>query len=129
MDSRTIGSTEWALCGGFRVPLELSEVEIQQGLFEGARSLLEPQHHKMMKVVRVQRLKRKETNKEDSSKSIWVLGKLVRVIFLAEKHRQKFLNLGGIYMFWQYVPIREYMPPTYYGAVCKKERWSFHPDL
>ena len=103
-----------------RVPLELSDAEVQQGLFEGARSLLDPQLNEMMKAIRVQRLKRRETNKEDPSKSTWVPGKSVRVIFPAEDLRQKFLNLGGIYLFWQYVPIREYVPPTYYCAVCKK---------
>lgn len=103
-----------------RVPLELSDAEVQQGLFEGARSLLDPQLNEMMKAIRIQRLKCRETNKEDPSKSTWVPGKSVRVIFPAEDLRQKFLNLGGIYLFWQYVPIREYVPPTYYCAVCKK---------
>ena len=41
-----------------RVPLELSDVEVHQGLLEGARSLLDPQHVEVMKAVRVQRLKR-----------------------------------------------------------------------
>ena len=39
------------------VPLELSEVEIQQGLLEGSRSLLETQYHEAMKAMCVQRLK------------------------------------------------------------------------
>ena len=103
-----------------RVPLELSRVEIQQGLFEGSRSLLDPQYYAVMKGIRVQRLKRRETSKEDPSKSTWVPGKLVRVILLAEDLRQKFLNLGGVYLFWQYLPIREYVPPTFYYFICKK---------
>ena len=100
--------------------MELSNAEVQQGLFEGARSLLDPRLNEMMKAIRVQWLKRRETNKDDPCKSTWVPGKLVRVIFPAEDLRQKFLNLGGIYLFWQYVPIREYVPPTYYCVVCKK---------
>ena len=47
-----------------RVPLELSDVEIQQGLVEGSRSLLEPQFHEIMKAVRVQQLKRREVSAE-----------------------------------------------------------------
>ena len=103
-----------------RVPLELSDEEIKQGLLEGSKSLLEPQVSDMMKAVRVQRLKRREVSTEDSKQSNWVPGKSVRVIFPADELRQKFLGLGGIYLFWQYVPIREYVPPTYYCSICKK---------
>ena len=39
------------------VPLELSDVEVHQGLLKAARSLLDPQHVEVMKVVRVQQLK------------------------------------------------------------------------
>ena len=52
-----------------RVPLELSEAEIQQGLLEGSRSLLQPQYHEAMKAVRVQRLKRLEVATDDPTKS------------------------------------------------------------
>ena len=82
------------------VPLELSDTEIQQGLLEGARSLLEPQYQEVMKAIRVQRLKRREVSKEDPTKSSWVLGKSVRLIFPADELRQKFLQLGGIYLYW-----------------------------
>ena len=103
-----------------QVPLELSEEEIKQGLLEGSKSLLEPQVSEMMKAVRVQRLKRREMTNDESKQSKWVPGKSVRVIFPADELRQKFLGLGGIYLFWQYVPIREYVPPTYYCSICKK---------
>ena len=103
-----------------QVPLELSDEEIKQGLLEGSKSLLEPQVSEMMKAVRVQRLKRREISRDDSRQSKWVPGKSVRVIFPADELRQKFLGLGGIYLFWQYVPIREYVPPTYYCSICKK---------
>ena len=83
-----------------RVPLELSDTEIQQGLIEGARSLLEPQYQEVMKAIRVQRLKRREVSKEDPTKSSWVPGKSVRLIFPADELRQKFLQLGGIYLYW-----------------------------
>ena len=103
-----------------QVPLELSEEEIKQGLLEGSKSLLEPQVSEMMKAVHVQRLKRREISNDESKQSRWVPGKSVRVIFPADELRQKFLGLGGIYLFWQYVPIREYVPPTYYCSICKK---------
>ena len=103
-----------------QVPLELSDEEIKQGLLEGSKSLLEPQVSELMKAVRVQRLKRREISTGDSRQSSWVPGKSVRVIFPADELRQKFLGLGGIYLFWQYVPIREYVPPTYYCSICKK---------
>ena len=103
-----------------QVPLELSDEEIKQGLLEGSKSLLEPQVSELMKAVRVQRLKRREISPGDSKQSSWVPGKSVRVIFPADELRQKFLGLGGIYLFWQYVPIREYVPPTYYCSICKK---------
>ena len=103
-----------------RVPLELSDVEVHQGLLEGARSLLDPQHVEVMKAVRVQRLKRREVSKDDPTQSRWVPGKSVRVIFPSEDLRQRFLSLGGLYLFWQYVPIREYVPPSFYCAICKK---------
>ena len=80
-----------------------------------------------MKAVRVQRLKRREISNDESKQSRWVPGKSVRVIFPADELRQKFLGLGGIYLFWQYVPIREYVPPTYYCSNMQKEGWSFHP--
>ena len=83
-----------------RVPLELNESEIQQGLIEGARPMLEPQFQDLMKAVRVQRLKHRETSAEDPTKSSWVPGKSVRVIFPADELRQKFLSLGGVYLFW-----------------------------
>ena len=73
-----------------RVPLELSDAEIKQGLIEGSRSLLEPQYQEIMKGIRIQRLKRREVVKEDLAKSLWVPGKSVRVIFLADELRQKF---------------------------------------
>ena len=82
-----------------QVPLELSKAEIQQGLLEGSRSLLEPQYHEAMKAMRVQRLKWREVATDDPTKSVWVLGKSVRVIFPVDDLRQKFLNLGGIYLF------------------------------
>ena len=103
-----------------RVPLELSDDEIKQGLLEGSRSLLEAPVIDIMKAVRIQRLKRREVSAEDPTKSSWVPGKSVRIIFPADELRQKFLGLGGIYLYWQYVPIREYVPPTYYCSVCKK---------
>ena len=103
-----------------QVPLELSDEEIKQGLLEGSKSLLEPQVSELMKAVRVQRLKRREISTGDSRQSSWVPGKSVRVIFPADELHQKFLGLGGIYLFWQYVPIREYVPPTYYCSICKK---------
>ena len=103
-----------------QVPLELSDEEIKQGLLEGSKSLLEPQVSELMKAVRVQRLKRREISTEDPRQSKWVPGKSVRVIFPADELRQKFLGLGGIYLFWQYVPIRDYVPPTYYCSICKK---------
>ena len=103
-----------------RVPLELSDAEIKQGLIEGSRSLLEPQYQEIMKGIRIQRLKRREVAKEDPAKSLWVPGKSVRVIFPADELRQKFLSLGGVYLFWQYVPIQEYVPPTFYCSICKK---------
>ena len=103
-----------------RVPLELNDAEIKQGLIEGSRSLLEPQYQEIMKGIRIQRLKRREIAKEDPTKSLWVPGKSVRVIFPADELRQKFLSLGGVYLFWQYVPIREYVPPTFYCSICKK---------
>ena len=102
------------------VPLELNESEIQQGLIEGARSMLEPQFQDLMKAIRVQRLKHRETSAEDPTKSSWVPGKSVRVIFPADELRQKFLRLGGVYLFWQFVPIRDYVPPTFYYSICKK---------
>ena len=34
-----------------RVPLELSDAEIKQGLIEGSRSLLEPQYQEIMKGI------------------------------------------------------------------------------
>ena len=102
-----------------QVPLELSDEEIKQGLLEGSKSLLEPQVSEMMKAVHVQRLKRREMSNDDSNQSRWVPRKSVRVIFPADELRQKFLGLGGIYLFWQYVPIREYVPPTYYCSICK----------
>ena len=100
--------------------LELSDKEIHQGLIEGARSMIEPQYQEVMKAIRMQRLKRREVSQEDPTKSSWVPGKPVRVIFPGDKIRQEFLQLGGIYLFWQYVPIRDYVPPSYYCAVCKK---------
>ena len=103
-----------------RVPLELSEQEIKRGMIDGSRSLLEPQYVQMLEALRVQRLKRREVSVEDPKTSTWVPGKSVRLIFPAEELRHKFLSLGGIYLFWQYVPIREYVPPTYYCAICKK---------
>ena len=103
-----------------RVPLELSDDEIKQGLLEGSRSLLEAPVIDIMKAVRIQRLKRREVSAEDPTKSSWVPGKSVRIIFPADELRQKFLGLGGIYLYWQYVPIREYVPPTYYCSICKK---------
>ena len=103
-----------------RVPLELSDAEIKQGLIEGSRSLLEPQHQEIMQAVRIQRLKRRETSLEDPTKSNWVPGKSIRVIFPADELCQKFLSLGGIYLLWQYVPIREHVPPTFYCSICKK---------
>ena len=92
------------------VPLELSDTEIQQGLIEGARSLLEPQYQEVMKAIRVQRLKRREVSKENPTKSSWALGKSIRLIFPADELRQKLLQLGGIYLYWQYVPIRGLCP-------------------
>ena len=115
-----------------RIPLELSDTEIQQGLIEGARSLLEPQYQEVMKAIRVQRLKTREVSKEDPTKSSWVPGKSVRLIFPADELRQKFLQLGGIYLYWQYVPIRDYVPPSYYCAICKKRgghSTQFHRGL
>ena len=103
-----------------RVPLELSDQEIKQGLIDGSKSLLEPQYVQLMDALRVQRLKRREISVEDPKKSTWAPGKLVRIIFPAEELRQKFLTLGGIYLFWQYVPIREHVPPSYYCSICKK---------
>ena len=103
-----------------RVPLELNDADVQQGLIEGARSLLEPQYQDLMKAIRIQRLKRRESSPDDPKKFSWVPGKSVRVIFPTDDLRQKFLSLGGIYLFWQYVPIREYVPPTFYCSVCKK---------
>ena len=103
-----------------RVPLELSEQEIKRGLIDGSRSFLEPQCIPMLDALRVQRLKRREVSADDPKTSTWVPGKSVRLIFPAEELRQKFLSLDGIYLFWQYVPIREYVPPTYYCSICKK---------
>ena len=42
-----------------RVPLQLSDEEIQNGIYEGARSLLEPKQLEVLKSIRVQRLKRR----------------------------------------------------------------------
>ena len=98
-----------------------------RGFWEGSKSLLEPQVSELMKAVRVQRLKRREILPGESKQSSWVPGKSVRVIFPADELRQKFLGLGGIYLFWQYVPIREYVPPTYYCSICKKRGGHFHP--
>ena len=103
-----------------QVPLELNDADVQQGLIEGAWSLLEPQYQDLMKAIRIQRLKRRESSPDDPKKFSWVPGKSVRVIFPTDDLRQKFLSLGGIYLFWQYVPIREYVPPTFYCSVCKK---------
>ena len=99
---------------------ELSDDEIKQGLLEGSRSLLEAPVIDIMKTVRIQRLKRREVSAEDPTKSSWVPGKSVRIIFPVDELRQKFLGLGGIYLYWQYVPIRKYVPPTYYCSICKK---------
>ena len=74
----------------------------------------------LLDAVRVQRLKRREVSVTDPKSSTWVPGKSVRLIFPAEELRQKFLSSGGIYLYWQYVPIREYVPPTYYCSICKK---------
>ena len=103
-----------------RVPLELSDQEIKRGLIDGSRSLLDPQYLQLLDAVRVQRLKRREVSATDPKTSTWVPGKSVRLIFPAEELRQKFLSSGGIYLYWQYVPIREYVPPTYYCSICKK---------
>ena len=103
-----------------RVPLELNESEIQQGFIEGARSMLEPQFQDLMKAIRVQRLKRRETSAEGPTKSSWVPGKSVRVIFPTDDLGQKFQSLGDVYLFWQFVPIRDYVPPTFYYSICKK---------
>ena len=103
-----------------RAPLELSDQEIKQGLIDGSRSLLEPQYVPLLDALRVQRLKRREVSAEDPKKSTWAPGKSVRIIFPAEELRQKFLSMGGVYLFWQYVPIREYVPPSYYCSICKK---------
>ena len=77
------------------VPLELSDVEIQQGLVEDSRSLLEPQFHEIMKAMRVQQLKRQQVSAEDPTKSSWVLGKSVRVIF-QQMNFDKSFSVWGI---------------------------------
>ena len=103
-----------------RVPLELSDQEIKQGLIDGSKSLLEPRLVQMLDSLRVQRLKRREVSHEDPKKSTWVPGKSVRIIFATDELRSRFLNLGGIYLYWQFVPVRDYVPPSYYCSICKK---------
>ena len=103
------------------VPLELSDQEIKQGLIDGFQDLFWiHQYVHLLDALRVQRLKWREISVEDPKKSTWAPGKSVRIIFPTEELRQKFLNLGGIYLFWQYVPIREYVPPSYYCSIYKK---------
>ena len=104
-----------------RVPLELNELEMHKGLIEGARSMLEPQFQDLMKAIRVQRLKRRETSAEGPTKSSWVPGKSVRVIFPGDELRQKFLSLGGVYLFWQLGPIRDYVTPRFIVLFARRE--------
>ena len=73
-----------------RVPLELSDQEIKQGLIDGSKSLLDPSCVHLLDALRVQRLKRREISVEDPKKSTWAPGKSVRIIFPAEELRQKF---------------------------------------
>ena len=96
-----------------RVPLELPDAEIKQGLIEGSRSLLEPQHQEIMQAVRIQRLKRRETSPEDPTKSNWVSGKSVRVIFPADELRQKFFSWGEHIFYGNMSPSGSmFLPPS-----------------
>ena len=57
-----------------------------------------------MKAARVQWLKRREVSAEDPTKSSWIPGKSVRVIFPADELQQKFLSLGDYICFGSTFP-------------------------
>ena len=105
-----------------RVPLQLSDDEVRKGIYDGARSLLDPKQLEVLQSIRVQHLKRREFDPADPIKSVWALGGSVHVIFPSTEVQRHFLSLCGIYLFWQYVPIREYFPPVSYCSHCKKHR-------
>lgn len=52
-----------------RIPLELSDQEVKQGLIDGSKSLLEPQYIQLMDALGMQELKRREISGEDPKKS------------------------------------------------------------
>ena len=97
-----------------RVPLQLSDDEVCKGIYDGAKSLLDAKQLEVLQSIRIQCLKHWELDPTDPSKSVWAPGGSVRVIFPSAEVQRHFLSLGGIYLFWQYVPIQEYFPPIYY---------------
>ena len=61
--------------------MQLSDDKVCKGIYDGARSLLDPKQLEVLQSIRVQRLKHRELDPADPTKSRWALGGSVRIIF------------------------------------------------